>query len=924
MPRRPLVLPAFLVVLALALLPSMVASAASNDGVLDQGFGTNGIVSENISTYFPTVYAQVAAQADGKVVISGTADSSEATWTSAIDRLLPDGSLDPTFGTNGRVSLDVRPGEYEYPSDLMIGANGDIYLLTGYPGDGLMVALDANGAAKAGFGTSGIARHLDVAEDELNAFDLAADGSILVVGRTNTGNNQSPPYYSIAVWKYTSAGVLDQTFGTAGMTRVDFNDSSEAVDVEVLTNGSIMVLAKTLSGNGFEWSTVLTKLTPAGALDTTFDTDGIVTPDFGGSNLQDEPVRLHVTGGGEMLVAATLENANGGNDLAIARLTAAGALDTTFDTDGINTHGPGGGTRNYQVRALDVLADGTIIVAGANGGPFASSATASMVAFNASTGAAIGGFGALDGDAEVPAAITQPISRYFDIAVTGSGASERITAVGQLATDSGLDGVGRGFAVRTSTSGQFDTGFDGDGFLSRPLGEGTSAPEQLLIAHELSDGRIIAAGLELDATQYVIRLSMHLANGALDTSWGSNGYVVDSSGVGLPMTALLDDQDRLVLLAMGQNQVPNIRRYLADGSVDPGFGVSGFAQRPAGFRTVSPGAQGIILDGAGGLIVGGTTGSGVSVDFAVYRLTSNGVIDTLFGVNGMATINNQVGDYTLTLGLDSTGRILVGGASTSNLTAFQYTLARLTSGGALDPSFGTAGVVSGTLSGAGSVYANAVAVDSQDRVLVGMSHVVNNVAKFVIQRRLSDGTLDADFTQIEIPTALEEGLWPGMALDQNGRILALTHAESAGSFVPDISIVGMFSPDGVPVSTFGSSGQLRFDDYLMASMVRDSGGRFLVAGSRGQVEMKSYEYDRAIARVLADPTPVSAPQNDSTTTTTATVTTTTVPVAGNRTVMRELPRTGARRLSDPAMALLVLGGLTVLVSRGLQGRKRSL
>ena len=52
-------------------------------------------------------------------------------------------------------------------------------------------------------------------------------------------------------------------------------------------------------------------------------------------------------------------------------------------------------------------------------------------------------------------------------------------------------------------------------------------------------------------------------------------------------------------------------------------------------------------------------------------------------------------------------------------------------------------------------------------------------------------------------------------------------------------------------------------------------------------------------------------------------TATKVPVIGNQTAIRRLPKTGARPFTDTAMLLLVLGGMFVLVSRGLHSRKTS-
>ena len=77
-------------------------------GVLDPVFGTNGVVRTRIGG--SSEARSVVVQPDGKIVAAGT------TWTGmpepphsamALARYLPDGSLDPAFGSDGTVTAAI-------------------------------------------------------------------------------------------------------------------------------------------------------------------------------------------------------------------------------------------------------------------------------------------------------------------------------------------------------------------------------------------------------------------------------------------------------------------------------------------------------------------------------------------------------------------------------------------------------------------------------------------------------------------------------------------------------------------------------------------------------------------------------------------------------------------------------------------------
>ena len=134
-----------------------------------------------------------------------------------------------------------------------------------------------------------------------------------------------------------TAGTLDTTFGTGGTVVTTLvptaNDSSDAVPlaIQFQSSGDILVLAGvTITGANASSTTQVLRYTTAGVLDTAFGTKGIaVLPSsFTGSST-----------GSAMAVDSTnrivIAGINSSGDLIAARLTASGALDTSFGSDGV-------------------------------------------------------------------------------------------------------------------------------------------------------------------------------------------------------------------------------------------------------------------------------------------------------------------------------------------------------------------------------------------------------------------------------------------------------------------------------------------------------------------------------------------------------------------------------------------------------------
>ena len=161
-----------------------IAQAAPGD--LDPTFGLGGRVTTdfNLST---DIANAVALQADGKLVVVGTTytNNDYSGEDFAIARYNPDGSIDSSFGTNGRVTTDF-PGLAAVASSVLVQPDGKILVAGGaYPlfvflGNFELARYNADGSLDTSFGDGGIVTTLFPHGSYAFALALQSDGKILI------------------------------------------------------------------------------------------------------------------------------------------------------------------------------------------------------------------------------------------------------------------------------------------------------------------------------------------------------------------------------------------------------------------------------------------------------------------------------------------------------------------------------------------------------------------------------------------------------------------------------------------------------------------------------------------------------------------------------------------------------------------------
>jgi uncharacterized delta-60 repeat protein len=323
------------------------------DGTPDTTFNTTGTKTIDFNGANDNANA-VAIQSDGKIVVAGNAGNDFG-----VTRLNTDGTLDTTFGINGLVDVDFN-GHTNRANGLAIAANGNLYVAgtvgvtTAEFGFGLL-ALNPAGAPLASFGNNGrTAVNLVSQFEGANAIAIQPDGKLVVAGVVD------PLGSDFAVIRLDpTTGQLDTGFGTQGLAEVNFGPADDTAQALVIQPDGDIIAAgiTTPAGRPNSSNAALARLTPAGVLDTTFGTGGKTSFQLsapGGINaaaLQPD---------GEIVVVGS-----NSQDVVVGRMTAGGAVDTSFGTAGSTTVDT---TAQNIAKGLVLQPDGRIVVAGVTNG----------------------------------------------------------------------------------------------------------------------------------------------------------------------------------------------------------------------------------------------------------------------------------------------------------------------------------------------------------------------------------------------------------------------------------------------------------------------------------------------------------------------------------------------------------------------------
>jgi uncharacterized delta-60 repeat protein len=323
------------------------------------------------------------------------------------------------------------------------------------------------------------------------------------------------------------------------------------------------------------------------------------------------------------------------------------------------------------------------------------------------------------------------------------------------------------------------------------------------------------------------------ASVGLDPSFDGDGKVVTQSPSGAYRVSPAPDESMLVL----ERDVDRFRltRYLADGSLDSGYGNNGIVE--ISLDDICPGcwemdALAIALQSDGQAVVGGTvteaSGTFENQLGFVARFDTDGGLDPSFGNAGSSFADLTPRDDTswfTALAILPSGDIVAAGTGGVNIT-----LARFSDSGALDTTFGDNGVSRLNLL-KGWTEVDDLLVQTDGKLVVSGAH---RHKEFILARLQSDGSPDTSFANGGIVTTMfargrAYTVANDVALQADDKYVV------AGS-VGGTMTLARYSALGAIDPTFGHAGKIRTRLWAQKAFgvgltVRPS-GTMLVGGSR--------------------------------------------------------------------------------------------
>ena len=339
---------------ALGVLGVSSAADLSLAGSLDRSFGNGGVVTRTLGATAVPTSEGIAVQPDGKIVV---------VTSGSVVRYLSDGSLDSSFGAGGYVATAFDAAAVALQPDGKIVVAGAMSDGSGIDGSEFAVArYNPDGSPDPSFGTDGITTtifpsggYLVPAEASANTLAILHDGEIVAAGSVSWFTSDIVEPANFALVEYKPDGSLDPTFGDGGIVETEFAGQDTLSGIVVEPDGKIVATGTGgYNGHGsYVDGFALARYKPDGSLDRS-----TTTPD-----LSANPKRLYVGGPpvlqhGKILVAGALLRYPSGQ-LLLARYDSDFSLDPTFGKHGLEEISAATGPAS----AVAAQHDGKILVA---------------------------------------------------------------------------------------------------------------------------------------------------------------------------------------------------------------------------------------------------------------------------------------------------------------------------------------------------------------------------------------------------------------------------------------------------------------------------------------------------------------------------------------------------------------------------------
>jgi uncharacterized delta-60 repeat protein len=622
---------------------------------------------------------------------------------------------------------------------------------------------------------------------------IQSDGKIVVAG---TEDINGDTYFVVA--RYNSDGSPDITFKGRGLVTTDFGfkippgfgetdsvaiHNQYATSVGIQTNGKIVVGGYASNGSDFDFA--IARYNINGNLDNTFGNNGKQTTKIG--PFDDFGYSLAIQNDGKIVLAGyTSDGPN--NHFAVVRYNMNGSPDSTFNGDGKQTADLGS---DMQIgNSVAIQSNGKIVIAGytlgeTNNNDFA------VARFNTD--------GSPDNTFDNDGILTTDFTSSDDYA--GSVAiqnDDKIVVAGYSNIYSPVS-VEHMAVSRYNQDGSLDNSFADSGKLEEVSKQGYTVFNTAAIQ---ADGKIVAAGLTWDGSNYDFAVARYNIDGSTDSTFNNNGKLVTDFGARDEAVSIAIQPDGKIVVAGNSDTQFAIARYNTDGGLDNTFSGDGKLLVSLGFADA---CTSVALQSDGKIVAAGYSyidDNYDSSEFAIARFNPDGTPDNTF--NGTGKQLTTFGDYTdfaSSLAIQKDGKIVVAGRSYLN-NSDNFSLARYNIDGSPDTTFSHDGRQNNTF-GLDDYFAESLAIQNDGKIVVaGFSETPSgNSSAFAVARYETNGDLDNTFNNNGFQNTLvgsHFNFGKSVAIGNNGGI-------AVGGTNDNYAIV-LYKNDGTPDTAFGEDG----------------------------------------------------------------------------------------------------------------------
>ena len=246
---------------------------AQAPGSLDLTFATIGYTSFGPTSTSMDNAQDIVSLPNGQMVFCGTSGTT-GNLEMCIGKMNANGSMDLTFGTNGYYIFPNAAGS-DFAYDMEVLSNGNILVagalsITAANPKWAMICLNQNGTLNTSFGTGGVfSVDIDSGEDYARKILLTPTHILLA------GNSKVPGFNTnrLAVARCDYNGVLDLSFGTAGIGLITNGQSLTCFSAAQGSNGDLILAGDAYISNTYY--PMIAKFNSSGVVVTTFATSGV-------------------------------------------------------------------------------------------------------------------------------------------------------------------------------------------------------------------------------------------------------------------------------------------------------------------------------------------------------------------------------------------------------------------------------------------------------------------------------------------------------------------------------------------------------------------------------------------------------------------------------------------------------------------------